>query len=63
MVVVVGELFCKVMPSCKSLKLFMQGKVDSIRKGGNEGQLPLLMREVQGDLPCSEFSDSSDSSA
>lgn len=64
-VVAVGEsvLPCKVMTSYKSLKFFMQGKVDSIRKGGNEEELPLLMREVQGDLPGSEFSDSSDSPA
>ena len=63
--VVVGEsvLPCKVMTSCKSLQFFMQGKVDSIRRGGNEEELPFLMREVQGDLPSSEFSDSSSSPA
>lgn len=46
--VVVGEsvLPYKVMTSCKSLQFFMQGKVDSIRRGGNEEELPFLMRAV-----------------
>lgn len=63
--VVVGEsvLPCKVMASCKSPKFFMQGKVDSIRKGGNEEEMLLLARKMQGDLPGSEFSDFSDSPA